>query len=201
MDYEVLVEGQIEDGRTLISGLTEKKFDVSVAFWVRTSEENLWFLYVGTNAVRQMSLADAYRVVYDVLRRIPNTAISISHVKIVDSDALVAKAAREVRDRDPARLTTHYLGKKLGNLAIEEACIYPRTGEMTRKEVLQTVTGLMDRTGILAPSQVTLRDGTRIQAVPVGIQMKTLGTIQIILQDPATHASQSISADEVVSIL
>ena len=38
MDYELLVENQIEDGRALLSGLVDDGFDVSVAFWVRTSE-------------------------------------------------------------------------------------------------------------------------------------------------------------------
>jgi hypothetical protein len=143
MDYELLVDRQIEDGKSLLGGLVHDGFDVTVAFWVRTSEEGLWFLYIGSTSVRTMSLADAYRVVYGALRRVPNTEIPISNVKIVDADNPVARSAIEVRDRYPARLPARYNGKRLGGMSIEEAYIYPRTGGMTRAEVLQTFTGLI----------------------------------------------------------
>ncbi len=200
MDYELLVEDQIEDGKALISGLRDKGFDVSVALWVRSSEEGLWFLYLGKNSVRSMSLADAYRVAYGVLRRVANTRISLSSIKIVDVNNPIARAAIEVRDRYPARLATRYNSKRLASMAIDEAYIYPRGGEMTRSEVLQTVTGLMNRTGILSPSLVTFRDGTHIQAVPVGIQMNAPGAIHIVFHDTA-GTNRSIPVDSVVGIM
>lgn len=201
MDYELLVEDQIEDGRELISGLVENGFDISVAFWVRTSEEGLWFLYLGTSSIRRMSLADAYRAAYSALRRIPTSNISISNIKIVEDTNPIARAAIEIRDRYPARLPNRYNGKRLGGMAIEEAYIYPRTGQMSRTEVLQTVTGLMNRTGILAPSLVTLRDGTQFQAVPMGIQMNTPGAIQIMFHDLVASTNRSISVDDIVGIV
>jgi hypothetical protein len=201
MDYELLVDEQIEAGKSLLAGLVHDGFDVTVAFWVRTSEEGLWFLYIGSTSVRTMSLADAYRVVYGVLRRIPNSEISISNVKIVDADNPIARSAIEVRDRYPARLPTRYNGKRLGNMSIEEAYIYPRTGGMTRTEVLQAVTGLMNRTGVLAPSLVTLRDGTQFQAVPVGIQMNVPGAIQVVFHDLVASTNRSIPVDDVVGIM
>lgn len=123
MDYVLLVDEQIEDGKSLLAGLVHDGFDVTVAFWVRTSEEGLWFLYIGSTSVRTMTLADAYRVVYGALRRIPNTEISISNVKIVDADNPIARSAIEVRDRYPARLPARYNGKRLGNMSIEDAYI------------------------------------------------------------------------------
>lgn len=148
-----------------------------------------------------MTLADAYRVVYGALRRIPNTEISISNVKIVDADNPIARSAIEVRDRYPARLPARYNGKRLGNMSIEDAYIYPRTGGMTRTEVLQAVTGLMNRTGVLAPSLVTLRDGTQFQAVPLGIQMNVPGAVQVVFQDLVASTNRSIPVDDVVGIM
>jgi hypothetical protein len=200
MDYELLVDDQIEVGKSLLTKLVDDGFDVTVAFWARTSDEGLWFLYIGSTSVRIMSLADAYRVVYGALRRIPNAEIPISNIKIVDADNPIARGAIEVRDRYPARLPTRYNGKRLGSMAIEEAYIYPRAGVMTRTEVLQTVTGLMDRTGGLAPSLVTLRDGTQIQAVPVGIQMNVPGAIQVVFHDLVASTNRSIPVDDVVGI-
>jgi hypothetical protein len=86
-------------------------------------------------------------------------------------------------------------------MAIEESYIYPRSGEMTRTEVLQTITGLMNRTGILAPSLVRLRNGTQIQAVPVGIQMNSPGAIQIVFHDLVASTNRSIPVDDVIGIL
>ncbi len=72
---------------------------------------------------------------------------------------------------------------------------------MTRTEVLQTITGLMNRTGILAPSLVRLRNGTQIQAVPVGIQMNSPGAIQIVFHDLVASTNRSIPVDDVIGIL
>lgn len=72
---------------------------------------------------------------------------------------------------------------------------------MTRTEVLQTVTGLMNRTGVLAPSLVTLRDGTQFQAVPLGIQMNVPGAVQVVFQDLVASTNRSIPVDDVVGIM
>ena len=202
MDYELLVDAQIEDGKALIAQLTRGGFDVSVAFWVKTSEEGLWFLYVGSRSVGSMPLADVYRVAYSALRQIPNASISLSQIKLIEPSNPIAVDAMEVRDRYPARLATRYRGKTLGDVSIDEAYIYPRpTGPMSPNEVVQTVAGLMNRTGVLAPSLITLRDGTQIQAVPVGIQMNAPDGVQIVLHDLNASTNRSISANDVASIL
>ena len=200
MDHELLVDNQVEDGRFLITELAESRFDVSIAFWARTSEEGLWYFYIGTTTLRQKTLADAYRVVYGILREIPNTKISIANLKLVVAEDLIARSAIEVRDRFAARVPTHYQGKRLGSLAIEEAYIYPRLGVMSRTEVLQTVTSLMDRTGGPAPSFVTMRDGSQMQAVPIGIHVNAPGDIQVVFQDLAASKNRSIPVDDVVGI-
>ncbi len=204
MDHELLVDEQIEDGKSLLLQLVDDGFDVEVAFWARTSEEGLWFFYIGSTSVLTMGLADAYRAVYEVLRRISDTPISISSIKIIDPNNPISRAAIEVRDRYPARQPNRYHGQRLGNLAIEEAYIYPRNGVMTRPEVLQIVTGLMSWTGALAPSLVTLRDGTQIRTIPVGIQLKDAvndpGAIQVVFHDLVAGTNRSIAVDDVVGI-
>ena len=176
-------------------------FDVTIALWARTSEEGLWFLYIGSTSLRTMSLADAYRVVYRALRTLPDTKISLYNIKLIDANDPIASSAIQVRDRYTARLPIQYKGNALGDLAIEECHIYPRAGAMSRKEVLQTVTGLMDRTGGLPPSLITLRDGTQIQAVPVGIEMNVPGAIQVVFHDLLASANRSIPVDDVVGIM
>jgi hypothetical protein len=202
MDYELLVEPHIEDGKSLIAELSRAGFDVSVAVWVKASEDGHWSLYIGSKSVGSLPLADAYRAVYSAWRDIPSPSIDFSDIKLVEPSDPIAASAMQIRDRYPARLPTRYRGPVLGGKSIDEAYIYPRpTGPMSVNEVVQTVAGLMNRTGALAPSMITLRDGTQIQAVPVGIQMNPPGGVQIILQDLNAGTNRSISADDVVSIL
>ena len=200
MDYDLLVDERIEDGKAFLAELARQNFDVSVAFWVITDEEGLSF-YIGSTDVGAMGLDGAYRVVIAALIRIHAAQYLILTVKPIDANDPIALAAAEVRDRHPARLATRYRGKRLGPLAIDEAYIYPRAGVMSRKEVLQTVTDLMDRAGALAPSVVTLRDGSQIQAIPVGLQMNGPGVIQVLFHDLKTDVNRSIAVDDVVGIL
>ncbi len=149
-----------------------------------------------------MSLAAAYQEAFAAFRQIPKPRIEFSQVKIVEMTDPVAVDAMEIRDGYAARLPTRFREPILGGLAIHEAYIYPRqAGPMSANEVVQTVAGLMNRTGALAPSLITLRDGTQIQAVPVGIQMNTPGGVQIVLHDLNASTNRSISVSDVASIL
>lgn len=138
LDAEVLINGgrysfvsynesyedrQIEEGRSLITGLTDLSFDLSIGFWVKTDDEGLWFLYLGTSVLQFGSLADAYREAYAVLCDIPDSEIEIAKLKIIATNHPLAVATKEIRDRHPARVAPRYKGDRLGTLAIEEAYI------------------------------------------------------------------------------
>ena len=83
MDTKSLVNEQIDDGYTLISNLTEDGVDVAVASWVKTSEEGEYFLYIGSKLVDEKGLADAYRIAYGELERMPQSQIVRSQLKLV----------------------------------------------------------------------------------------------------------------------
>ena len=200
MDTEILVDNRIDDGRELISELVRDGFDVTVAFWVNTSEEGLWFLYIGSTSVHAERLGGAYGAVYACLRRLPNPPFSLSEIKLVDAHNPIARDAIAVRDRASTRIPIRYRGKRLGNLSIDEAYIYPRSGSMTPNEVAQTVLGLMKRTGAVQPSVVKLRDGSSLRAIPHGIQGGVPGEMQIVLLDVVNNTDLTVPADDVVEI-
>jgi hypothetical protein len=125
MGTEPLVENQIDDGQRLIDLLVRDGFEVSVAFWVTTSEEGLWHLYIGSPSVDERKLGEAYRKVYASLAKIPDSWISPSDIKLVNATNPIATEAVEVRDRYPARIPARYQGKRLGGLSIREAYVYP----------------------------------------------------------------------------
>ena len=206
MDTEPLVENRIDDGERLLIELVREGYNVSAAAWLKTSEEGLWFLYVGSTSVDAGKLADAYRTVYACLSRIPNSSVDMSEVKLVHESNPVARDVMAIRDRYPSgRLSTKYSGNRIGLIAIEEAYIYPSiTPTLTRNEVLEAVAGLMNRTGLLRPSTVTLRNGRVIRGIPVGMEMRTTtgqpSVVEIKMLDDANGSTQVVPVDEVSNI-
>jgi hypothetical protein len=203
---ELLVENRIDDGQRLLIELVRDGFDVSAAAWLKTSEEGLWFLYIGSKSVDAGKLANAYRTVYACLRRIPDSWIDMSAVKLVHDTNPIARDVVAIRDRYPGgRIPTRYGGERIGNIAIEEAYLYPRiTPGLTRDEIVQAVTGLLNRTGLVRPSTVTLRDGTVIRGIPFGIEMKRAAgrpsVLEIKLLDDTDGSAHSIPVDDVTNL-
>jgi hypothetical protein len=190
----------MEDGQKLLSQLVRSGFDVTVAFWVRTGEADLWHLYIGSNAVTPGNVGDAYGTLYTCLSKIPDASVSFSEVKMVPPSNPMASEAIALRDRNPARLPVPYHGKRLGNEPIEEAYIYPKIGPMTRDEVLQTVMATLKRSGRAQPFTFTFADGTARRAIPTGIQLQSGRGLQIVLLDPGSGQSQAVAADDVINI-
>ena len=135
MDTEILVGSQFDDGRRLVGQVVRDGFDVSVAFWVKTSEEGLWHLYLASPSVDEGTLVEAYRKVYASLSKIPDSAVSISDIKLINDENPIAQDVIAIRDRYPARVPRRFRGKRIGNLSIVEAYIYPPP---VRLETVQT---------------------------------------------------------------
>jgi hypothetical protein len=125
VDTEVLVEDRIDDGQKLLAELVRAGFDVTVAVWVRTGEEGLWFLYIGSASVDPAKIGDAYRALYACLSRVSAPGLSFSEIKLVNASNPVASNALAIRDRHPSLAPIRYDGERLGDMAIEEAYIYP----------------------------------------------------------------------------
>ncbi len=198
MDQELLVENRFEDAEKLLSQLVRSGFDVTVAFWVLTSEESLWVLYIASNSVNPGKIGNAYGALYASMSQIPHLSFSLSEVQLVQPSEPIAKEAIALRDRNQARLPVRYRGKRLGDLAIEEAYIYPKTGPMTRDEVRQTVMALLSQSG---PAKFTFADGSTKEGIPIGLQLQMQGGgLQIKLLDPTTNQSHLVFANDVVNI-
>jgi hypothetical protein len=125
MDTELLVENQIDDGRRLVEQAVSDGMEVSAAFWVKTSEEGLWHLYIASPLVNEVRLGEAYRQVYASLGKILESSVSPSDITLVNDRNPIARDIIAVRDRSPARVATRYGGKRIGSVSIVEAYIYP----------------------------------------------------------------------------
>src|SRR5947208_1527706 len=128
MDSELLVENQIDDGLTLLSELVRNGFELSVAVWVRRSEQTRWSLYVASETVSAETLGNAYGLAYACLSKHPESTVGLSEIKFIHASNPIARDAIAVRDRKPGRILRRYNGIQLGDLSIEEAYVYPKIG-------------------------------------------------------------------------
>ncbi len=137
MDTDLLVENKVDDGATLIRQLIRGQFAVTIAFWVKRTEAGLWYLYIATSSFRAEKLNEAYRIVYAALTEIPDCSVSPSEIKVITETDTIARDAVTLRDRNPnpIREPKHYHGRRIGNLATEELCIYPRRFPLDVREI------------------------------------------------------------------
>ena len=127
MDTDLLVDNKIEDGEKLIRQLIRDQFEVTVAFWVKRTEEGLWHFYIASSSVATEKLNEAYRIVYAALEKIPGCSVSPSEINIITRMDPICRDAVALRDRYPSReLTKPYYGQRIGNLDTVELHIYPR---------------------------------------------------------------------------
>jgi len=154
-----------------------------------------------SKAVDEKGVAAAYRAVHPVLRQMPVPWFSLSELKLVGVADPVAADVLDIRRRFPDKVPTHTRRPYLGDMAIEEAYVYPQvTGGMTRDEVLRAVAGLMNRSGQVPPATITLRDGSTVRGVPVSVTVEPAGKVRISVHDPAATGSVALDADDVVRI-
>lgn len=123
MDTATLVIEQIDDGKQLVDHLRQNGYDVAVAFWVLTTAEELWFLYIASPVVETDGLAAAYRKVYSELTRSQVHWVSRSDIRLIGSQNPLALEAIAYQSDS---LPTRYGGRKLGNLIVDDAYIYPK---------------------------------------------------------------------------
>jgi hypothetical protein len=120
-----LVENQIDDGFKLTRQLVTAGFDVSAAFWVRTSEDGQWTFYIASKGFDEGGAAVAYRKVADALRLLDDPWISISEIKVIGERDLIARDVLRILRRHPGPMATRSRRATLGTLEAEEVYIYP----------------------------------------------------------------------------
>ncbi|MGL4551215.1 MAG: hypothetical protein ACRC33_08505 [Gemmataceae bacterium] len=125
MDQGSLVEMQIEDGAKVVEKLRDGGFDVTAAWWMKASEGGEWFLYIASALVDEVGIAASYRKAHALIRDLGQLWVDRFEVKLVGPGSPVTRDVLEVLNRSRGRLATRYGGKKLGDVSIEGAYLYP----------------------------------------------------------------------------
>jgi hypothetical protein len=125
MDQSPLVEMQIVDGAKIIERLREKGFDVPAAWWMKTSEEGQWFLYIASKEVDDLGITAAYRKVHSLIRPLEQLWVDRFEVKLVGPENPITQDVLAIFTRYGERVATRYGGNRLGNVSIDGAYLYP----------------------------------------------------------------------------
>lgn len=208
MDQSTLVEDQIDDGRRFVERFAADGNPVQAAFWVKTAEEGLWFLYVATEIVDREGPAAAYRAVHAALRKLGESWVPSSAIKVISPNNPVAQDVLAVMARHPGRLATRFDGKTLGSTAVEQTYIYAphfftftQANPMTTEDVGRAILRLMNRgPGIMEPSHVTLKDGTVFNGVPFSLDLGTQRAMVVQFVADGEAAPRVVRLDEIASI-
>ena len=208
MDTNALVEFQIDAGQRLIVQLIRDGFRIETAFWAKTEEEGIWFLYIASPLVEEKGLAGSYRVLQSSHQRLQGIPLSLSDIKLIGKDNPITRDVLAFLARSPAAIATRIGGGRLGGVSIDEAYVYPAyffsppgSGPMTQDEVLLELFRLMNRgTGSVPASKVTLTDGSAFTGVPFSIQSASHRPLIIQFVAEGEFSPRVLGIDEIASI-
>ncbi len=208
MDQSTLVENEIADGRRFVERFAADGNPVQAAFWVKTAEEDSWFLYLATDLVDKEGPAFTYRAVHASLGKLDESWMTSSEIKVISPNNPIAREVLAVMSRYPGRLATRFGGKQLGPLLVEQTYIYPKhfftftqPNPMTAEDISREILRLMNRgPGILQPSRVSLKDGTSFDGVPFSLQFGSQNALVVQFVADGEAAPRVYRMDEISAI-
>ena len=125
MDQAILVDPLLPQGRRLLEELQRNGVDVSVAAWVLPEDVDRWALVIASSNVDAKGPIGAYKDLTKSLRHTPEPQLSVTDVKLIGRESLVAKellAHRPARPLlGPQRATIAFLGGE----PVQAVWVYP----------------------------------------------------------------------------
>ena len=182
---------------------------VQAAFWLKTADEGLWFLYIATDTVDLAGPTATYRAVHAALQKLHEPGITSSEVKVISPKNPVARDVLAVMARHVGRVATRVNGQSLGALDVEQAYIYPihfcnlpAANLMTSEDIGRVILRIMNRLpGLIQPSRVELKDGTAFNGVPFSIQSGGQKAMEVQFIAEREIAPRVVRLDEIASIV
>jgi hypothetical protein len=124
MDQSPLELEQIDAGAKFLNEL-QRHFPVQIAFWVRESDENEWFLYVASEEISDDNRHENYGRVVEAAYGISDPHFDMFRVKLISAADPLASAALALRRRYPGRVPMRFDGRRFGGLPVDGVYIYP----------------------------------------------------------------------------
>jgi hypothetical protein len=128
MGTESLVENLIDDGQKLAEKLSQHNFPVTAAFWLKASEDDRWYFYIVSPVVDDEGLAQAYRRLHPLVRGTEGPMwIDPLEINLIGPSNPIARDVLAIHGRatGPHVSPIRWGGKRLGNVSVEGAYLYP----------------------------------------------------------------------------
>jgi hypothetical protein len=128
MAQATLVGMQITEGQRLIERLPREGIPVTAAAWVKENDSGDWYLYIATPLVGEDGATrSAYGPVNTVLRKMQDEGFGLDFFdkKLLGPQDPVTRDIVAHRRGRPGGPPTPFRGAQLGDLAVDEAYIYP----------------------------------------------------------------------------
>jgi hypothetical protein len=124
MVTETLVEPFIGSGREVIDQCRADDFTVVAAFWLKTFENENWYLYLVINTMKQEGPRMSYGKLYASWQKLTTPFVSYSDIKLIDASDPPAQAVQQLMSQYAGRLDTWFGPKLLGPLTAEKLFVY-----------------------------------------------------------------------------
>lgn len=126
MDQSPLVSEQIDAGTKFLNEF-DRYVPVTVAFWLKASEDSQSNLYVASDQINDTNIHQVYGEVLRAARKVQDPNFDVFQVKLIASKNPLARAALDVQQGFPGKMPIRLQHRIFGGISIDEAYIYPST--------------------------------------------------------------------------
>ena len=126
MDQGALVKEEIDAGAELIRRF-EQFAPVKAAFWMKASEKPSRYLYIASDQINDKNFDLAYGEVIRIIKEMNDPNFDLFRVKVIGSNHPIARSVLDIYRRYPNSGAINYRGRFLGDIAVDDAYIYPQT--------------------------------------------------------------------------
>lgn len=206
MDQGTLVDEQIGDGRRFVERFAADGNVVDAAFWVKTAEDGIWFLYVATPLYDRAGPAAAYRAVDASPGKLGKSSLAGSEIKIISPNNPIARDVLAIMRHRPMPMATGTT--TLGGVAVEKVLLYPprlfaftQANPMTTEEIGREILRLMNRGPVsVQPSHVILKDCTTFNGLPFSLQLGAQNAMIVQFIADGEVVPRVLRLDEITAI-
>lgn len=124
MDSEPLVSDETKAGEELIRRL-DRTFPVKAAFWVKEGDDDLWYLYITSDKIKDQTLDHAYGDVLRLSYEMATPWLDPFRVKLIPLSNPLAQSALDLLHRYPLKTAARLGGTSFGGMGVSGVFLYP----------------------------------------------------------------------------
>lgn len=129
MNQGSLLTAEIVSGSDLVH-LVHRVLPVTVAFWLKASDELHRYLYIASKEINDASTRWAYEVVMRQVNEMRSESFDPFRVKVISAESPLAKAALEFNERFTDENAPRFGGRvfssvTFGGITVDDVYVYP----------------------------------------------------------------------------